>query len=105
MTERFNTKVVVMTGGASGIGLATAKAFAAEGAAVFVTGRRQDTLDAAVQEIGGRVTGVRGDMAMLADIDRLYDAGQQKHAQIDVVFPNAGGHKCTNQTPVRGCTK
>jgi NAD(P)-dependent dehydrogenase (short-subunit alcohol dehydrogenase family) len=91
MTSRFNNKVVVVTGGTSGIGLATAKAFAAEGASVFITGRRQDALDAALKQIGGRVTGVRGDMADLADIDRLYDAVQQKHAQIDVVFANAGG--------------
>ena len=91
MTDRFNNKVVVVTGGTSGIGLATAKAFAAEGASVFVTGRRQDALDAAVTQIGGRVTGVRGDMAKLADIYRLYDAVQQQHAQIDVIFANAGG--------------
>lgn len=69
--NRFNNKVVVVTGGTSGIGLATAKAFAAEGASVFITGRRQDALDAAVKSIGGRVTGVQGDMANLADIDRL----------------------------------
>ncbi|QJU58764.1 glucose 1-dehydrogenase [Sphingomonas sp. AP4-R1] len=91
MTNRFNGKVVVVTGGTSGIGLATAKAFSDEGASVFITGRRQETLDAAVKTIGGKVTGVRGDMANLADIDRLYDAVQQKHAQIDVVFANAGG--------------
>jgi len=91
MTDRFNNKVVVVTGGTSGIGLATARAFAAEGASVFITGRRQDALDAALKQIGGRVTGVRGDMANLADIDRLYDAVQQRHAQIDVVFANAGG--------------
>jgi NAD(P)-dependent dehydrogenase (short-subunit alcohol dehydrogenase family) len=91
MTSRFNNKVVVVTGGTSGIGLATARAFAAEGASVFITGRRQEALDAAVKQIGGRVTGVQGDMAVLADIDRLYDAVQQKHAQIDVVFANAGG--------------
>jgi len=91
MTSKFDNKVVVVTGGTSGIGLATAQAFAAEGASVFITGRRQDTLDAAVKKIGGRITGVQGDMAVLADIDRLYDAVQQKHAQIDVVFANAGG--------------
>lgn len=91
MTDRFNNKVVVVTGGTSGIGLATAKAFSAEGASVFITGRRQDALDAAVKQIGGRVTGVQGDMANLADIDRLYDAVQQQHAQIDMIFANAGG--------------
>jgi len=89
--NRFNNKVVVVTGGTSGIGLATAKAFAAEGASVFITGRRQDALDAAVKSIGGRVTGVQGDMANLADIDRLYDAVQKKHQQIDAIFANAGG--------------
>ena len=91
MSKRFDGKVVVVTGGTSGIGLATARAFAGEGASVFITGRRQDALDAAVKAIGGRVTGVRADMANLADIDRLYDAVQQAHQQIDVVFANAGG--------------
>lgn len=91
MTSKFANRVVVVTGGTSGIGRATAKAFVAEGASVFITGRRQDALDAAIKQIGGNVTGVRGDMSKLADIDRLYDAIQQKHAQIDVVFANAGG--------------
>lgn len=91
MTNRFDNKVVVVTGGTSGIGLATAKAFAAEGASVFITGRRPEALEAAARQIGGRVTAVQGDMARLADIDRLYDTVQQKHAQIDVIFANAGG--------------
>jgi len=91
MTARFDNKVVVVTGGTSGIGLAAAKAFVAEGAAVFITGRRQEVLDIAVKEIGGRVTGVRANMSSLADIDRVYDAVQQQHAQIDVLFANAGG--------------
>lgn len=88
---RFDNKVVVVTGGTSGIGLATARAFAAEGASVFVTGRRQEALDAALKAIGGRVTGVRADMSKLAEIDRLYDVVQQRHGQIDVLFANAGG--------------
>jgi NAD(P)-dependent dehydrogenase (short-subunit alcohol dehydrogenase family) len=91
MSKQFDNKVVVVTGGTSGIGLATAKAFAQDGAYVFITGRRQDTLDAAVKQIGGRVTAVRGDMGVLADIDRLYDTVQQDHGQIDVIFANAGG--------------
>ncbi|MDF2639210.1 MAG: glucose 1-dehydrogenase [Novosphingobium lindaniclasticum] len=91
MMDKFDNKVVVVTGGTSGIGLATAKAFADEGASVFITGRRQEALDAAVRTIGGRITGVRGDMSILADIDRLYDAVQQQHGQIDVLFANAGG--------------
>ncbi|USI74960.1 SDR family NAD(P)-dependent oxidoreductase [Sphingomonas morindae] len=91
MSTRFENKVVVVTGGTSGIGLSTAKAFADEGASVFITGRRQDALDAAVAAIGPRATGVRGDMSVLADIDRLYDAVQQRHGQIDALFVNAGG--------------
>jgi NAD(P)-dependent dehydrogenase (short-subunit alcohol dehydrogenase family) len=91
MTNKFSNKVVVVTGGSSGIGLAAAKAFSAEGASVFITGRRQETLDAAVKQIGGHVIAIQGDMSKLADIDRLYDAIQQKHAQIDVLFANAGG--------------
>jgi NAD(P)-dependent dehydrogenase (short-subunit alcohol dehydrogenase family) len=91
MADKFENKVVVVTGGTTGIGLATAKAFAEEGASVFITGRRQEALDAAVREIGGKVTGVRADMSKLADLDRLYDAVQQQHSAIDVLFANAGG--------------
>ena len=76
--SKFDKKIVVVTGGTSGIGLATAKQFAEAGASVFITGRRQDALDAAVKAIGGRVTGVRADMAQLGDIDRFYDAVQQR---------------------------
>ena len=91
MSKKFESKVVIVTGGTSGIGLATAKAFSEQGAAVFITGRRKETLDAAVKQIGGRVTGVQADMSKLTEIDRLYDEVQQKHSQIDVVFANAGG--------------
>lgn len=91
MTDRFSNKVVVVTGASSGIGFATAEAFVAEGAAVFITGRRQNVLDAAVKRMGGRVTGVRADMSKLGDIDRVFDAVQKQHAQIDVVIANAGG--------------
>jgi NAD(P)-dependent dehydrogenase (short-subunit alcohol dehydrogenase family) len=91
MSGQFTGKVVVVTGGTSGIGLATAKRFAASGASVFITGRRQAELDAAVAEAGGDTHGVRADMANLADIDRLYDEVQRRHPQIDVLFANAGG--------------
>jgi NAD(P)-dependent dehydrogenase (short-subunit alcohol dehydrogenase family) len=91
MTGRFENKAVVVTGGTSGIGLATATAFAREGASVFITGRRREVLDSAVSVIGDRATAVQADMADLAAIDRVYDAVRQKHDRIDVVFANAGG--------------
>lgn len=91
MNARFSNKVVIVTGGTSGIGLATAKAFASEGAHVFITGRRQAALDDALRQLGDNVTGVRGDMSQLADIDRLYEAVQQRHSHIDAIFANAGG--------------
>jgi NAD(P)-dependent dehydrogenase (short-subunit alcohol dehydrogenase family) len=91
MANRFENKVVLVTGGTSGIGLATATAFSREGAVVFVTGRRQAALDAAALTIGGRVTTVKADMARMVDIDRLYENIRQEHAHIDVVFANAGG--------------
>ncbi|EOI3527755.1 glucose 1-dehydrogenase [Cronobacter dublinensis] len=91
MNARFSNNVVIVTGGTSGIGLATAKAFASEGAHVFITGRRQAALDDALRQLGDNVTGVRGDMSQLADIDRLYEAVQQRYSHIDVIFANAGG--------------
>ena len=92
MSYDFTNKVVVITGGTSGIGLATAKHFSDAGANVFITGRRQPELDQAIKTIGGsNVVGIQGDMSKLADIDRLYDQVQQHHSQIDVLFANAGG--------------
>jgi NAD(P)-dependent dehydrogenase (short-subunit alcohol dehydrogenase family) len=91
MSHKLAGKVAVVTGGNSGIGLATAKRFAAEGASVVITGRRQAELDAAVKEIGGNTVGVRGDVSNLADLDRLYETVKQKHGRVDVVFANAGG--------------
>ena len=87
---KLDGKVAVVTGGNSGIGLATAKRFAAEGAKVVVTGRRQAELDRAVAEIGHGALGVRGDVANLADLDRLYDVVREKHGRVDVLFANAG---------------
>ncbi len=91
MSSKLNGKVAIVTGGTSGIGLATAKRFVAEGATVYITGRRQAELDKAVAEIGGDVIGVQADASKLADLDRLYDVVQRRHAQIDVIFANAGG--------------
>src|ERR1700684_3668964 len=86
---KLQGKVAVITGGSTGIGLAAAKLFVKEGAYVFITGRRQKELDAAVQAIGRNVTGVQGDVARLADLDRLSEAVKTK-GRIDVVFANAG---------------
>jgi NAD(P)-dependent dehydrogenase (short-subunit alcohol dehydrogenase family) len=90
MMGKLNGKTVVITGGSSGIGLATARRFVAEGATVFMMGRRQERLDAAVAAIGGDVHAVRGDVANSQDLDRLYDAVRQAGRRIDVVFANAG---------------
>jgi NAD(P)-dependent dehydrogenase (short-subunit alcohol dehydrogenase family) len=90
MTRKLDGKIAVVTGGNSGIGLATAKLFAAEGARVVVTGRRQKELDAAVRAIGHGATGVQGDVSKLADLDRLFTAVRKLHDRIDVVFANAG---------------
>jgi NAD(P)-dependent dehydrogenase (short-subunit alcohol dehydrogenase family) len=83
-------KVAVITGGNSGIGLATAKRFVAEGAYVFITGRRQAELNEAAAEIGSNVTAVQGDVSNLEDLDRLYQVVKAKKGKIDIVFANAG---------------
>jgi NAD(P)-dependent dehydrogenase (short-subunit alcohol dehydrogenase family) len=88
--NKLEGKVALITGGDSGIGLATARRFAAEGATVYITGRRQQTLDTAVREIGQQATGIQGDVSQLADLDRLYAQVRQRHASIDVLFANAG---------------
>src|ERR1700733_13283925 len=88
-TKKLQGRVAVITGGTTGIGLATAKLFVKEGAYVFITGRRQKELDEAVQAIGANVTGVQGDIAKLADLDRLYETVKKK-GRVDVVFANAG---------------
>ena len=89
--KRLAGKIAVITGGSTGMGLATAKRFVLEGADhVFITGRRKDALDAAIAEIGEKVTGVPGDVASLSDLDRLYDSVDGFGRRIDVVFANAG---------------
>jgi NAD(P)-dependent dehydrogenase (short-subunit alcohol dehydrogenase family) len=87
---KLEGKVAVITGGNSGIGLATAQRFVAEGAYVFITGRRQSELDAAVKQIGKNVTAVRGDVSNLADLDRLYATVKQQKGHLEIVFANAG---------------
>ncbi|WP_166997243.1 SDR family NAD(P)-dependent oxidoreductase [Paramicrobacterium fandaimingii] len=87
---KLDGKVVVVTGGTTGMGLAGAKLFVDEGAYVFITGRRQDALDEAVQHIGRNVTGVQGDAANLDDLDRLYETVKREKGSIDVLWASAG---------------
>lgn len=91
MRDRLSGKIAVITGGSTGIGLATAKVFASEGARVFITGRRRDALDRAAAEIGGGATGIQADSASLEDLDRLFGEVQASAGRIDVLFANAGG--------------
>jgi NAD(P)-dependent dehydrogenase (short-subunit alcohol dehydrogenase family) len=90
MGNKLEGKIGVITGGNSGIGLATAKRFVSEGAYVFITGRRQNELDAAVSEIGNNVTGIQGDVSDLTDLDRLYNTVKDQKGHLDILFANAG---------------
>jgi len=88
--NKLDGKIALITGGTSGIGLATAQRFVSEGAYVFITGRTQSKLDAAVKEIGSNVTAVQGDVASLKDLDRLFAQIQKEKGKLDIVFANAG---------------
>jgi NAD(P)-dependent dehydrogenase (short-subunit alcohol dehydrogenase family) len=88
--HRLEGKIALITGGTSGIGLATAKQFVNEGAYVFITGRREPELAAAVKEIGRTVSAVQGDVSNLADLDRLFGQIRKEKGKLDVVFANAG---------------
>ena len=90
MPKKLAGKTAVITGGTEGIGLATGKLFVKEGAYVFITGRRQKELEEAVKAIGSNVSGVQGDIAKLADLDRLYETVGKVKGRIDIVFANAG---------------
>src|SRR6202022_2237452 len=87
---RLEGKIAVITGANSGIGLASAKRFVAEGAHVYITGRRREELDKAIQALGAGVTAVQGDVSNLGDLDRLFSKIRSDHGRIDVLFANAG---------------
>jgi NAD(P)-dependent dehydrogenase (short-subunit alcohol dehydrogenase family) len=88
--SKLSGKIALITGGTSGIGLATAQRFVNEGAYVFITGRDQSRLDEAIKKIGSNVTGVQGDVANLKDLDRLIAQIQKEKGKLDIVFANAG---------------
>ena len=87
---KLDGKVALVTGGNSGIGFATAKLFVEEGAHVYITGRRKDKVDGAAAKLGKGVTGVQGDVAIQADLTRLFDQIKREHGKLDIVFANAG---------------
>jgi NAD(P)-dependent dehydrogenase (short-subunit alcohol dehydrogenase family) len=91
MEKQLNGKVALVTGGTTGIGLATATELAAQGAQVFITGRRQAELDAAVAAIGGNAAGIRADASVLADLDNVYAQIAKLAGKLDILFANAGG--------------
>jgi NAD(P)-dependent dehydrogenase (short-subunit alcohol dehydrogenase family) len=95
MARKLEGKVAVVTGGSAGIGLAAAKRFAEEGAFVFITGRRQPELDAALKEIGPNAAAVRADAASLADVARLFDTVKEAKGRVDVLYANAGIYEFT----------
>ena len=102
MSQKLEGKIAVVTGGTTGIGLATAKLFAAEGAHVFITGRRRPELDAAVAAIGANATGIQADSAKMEDLDRLFETIKAQKGRIDVLFSNAGGG---SMLPLGGITE
>ncbi|MGE1173307.1 SDR family NAD(P)-dependent oxidoreductase [Pseudomonas sp. BW7P1] len=91
MSNRLEGKIALITGGTTGIGLASAQEFVAQGATVFITGRRQAELDKAVAAIGPRAIGIQGDVAKLEDLDRIYREIAEKAGHLDILFANAGG--------------
>ncbi|CAF1504378.1 unnamed protein product [Adineta ricciae] len=87
---KLDGKIALITGGSDGIGLATAQEFIAEGAFVFITGRRQELLDSAVKQIGKNVFAIRADSSKLEDLDRVYEIIKREKGKLDVLFVNAG---------------
>src|SRR5690349_8646702 len=94
-SRKLDGKIALITGGSTGIGLATAQHFVGEGAYVFITGRRQAELNAAAKQIGSNVTAVQGDVASPSDLDRLFAIIKEEKGRLDILFANAGGAKFT----------
>ena len=90
MGNKLDGKIAVITGGTSGIGLATAKRFVSEGACVFITGLSQKEIDVSISDIGKNVSGIQCDVSNLADIDKMYDVVKDQKGHIDILFANAG---------------
>lgn len=90
MSHKLSGKIALVTGGSSGLGLATARRFIAQGAYVFITGRRQSELDEAVKELGQNAAAIRGDIASLPDLDRLFAVIKEQKGRLDILFANAG---------------
>ena len=91
MSKKLSAKIALVTGGTSGIGLASARELALQGATVYITGRRQEELDAAVALIGPAASGIRADASILSDLDRVFSTIASESGRLDVLFANAGG--------------
>ncbi len=91
MSKKLEGKIALVTGGSTGIGLGSAKELVAQGAFVYITGRRQSALDEAVKTIGSNVTAIRADSSKLADLDEVYEQIKEEKGRVDIVFANAGG--------------
>src|ERR1700721_4318150 len=103
---KLTGKIAVITGGNSGIGLASARRFVSEGAFVFITGRRRNELDKAVATLGSGVAGVQGDISNLDDLDRLFATVQAEKGHVDILFANAGiGNRADPHRPCRSQSK
>ncbi len=91
LSKKLDGKIALITGGSSGLGLATAKRFVSEGAKLFITGRRKEEVEKAAEQIGSGTVAVQGDISNMGDLDRLYEVIRREAGRLDVLFANAGG--------------